>query len=304
MQLGLIPLMLGLGILLQKWGFFSGKFLTYLNKYLIWCAIPAIALLQLSKLPLSAGWWLPVGATWSVFLLAIGGGYALQTYLSLDRASLTCFVLVVGLGNTSFVGFPLIQGFYGSEGLQLALLIDQLGSFLALGTLGIWLASRAAGEHNTALKSLRKILFFPPFGACILALGLNLCSLYPTAWMVLILKPLAASLAPLALLSVGLQIKIHFKAELKRPLLAGLGYQLIVAPALVFVFFALIMHSESLMVRVCTLEAGMAPMISAAIVAREYDLNPDLANLMVGLGVPLSLVTVPLWHLLMNVLQI
>jgi predicted permease len=40
----------------------------------------------------------------------------------------------------------------------------------------------------------------------------------------------------------------------------------------------------------------MAPMISAAIVAMDNDLDPPLATLLVGLGVPLSFLTLPIWH--------
>jgi predicted permease len=48
--------------------------------------------------------------------------------------------------------------------------------------------------------------------------------------------------------------------------------------------------------RVTILESAMAPMIMAAVVADEFDLDRQLANLMVGVGIPLSLVTVPLWN--------
>jgi predicted permease len=39
----------------------------------------------------------------------------------------------------------------------------------------------------------------------------------------------------------------------------------------------------------------MAPMITAGILAHEYGLDPELGNLMVGIGIPLSLATVPIW---------
>ena len=38
----------------------------------------------------------------------------------------------------------------------------------------------------------------------------------------------------------------------------------------------------------------MAPMISAAILAEQNDLEPQLANTVLGIGIVLSLVTVPL----------
>jgi len=40
-------------------------------------------------------------------------------------------------------------------------------------------------------------------------------------------------------------------------------------------------------------------MITSAIVATEYHLDAELANLMVGISIPLSFVTVPLWNYLL-----
>jgi predicted permease len=42
------------------------------------------------------------------------------------------------------------------------------------------------------------------------------------------------------------------------------------------------------------LQSAMAPMISAAILADEYDLDPPLTHGLLGAGIALSLVTVPL----------
>ena len=42
-------------------------------------------------------------------------------------------------------------------------------------------------------------------------------------------------------------------------------------------------------------EAAMGPMIGAAVVANHYKLDPALTSLMVGNGIPLSLLIAPLW---------
>jgi len=44
----------------------------------------------------------------------------------------------------------------------------------------------------------------------------------------------------------------------------------------------------------------MPPMITAAIVANEHDLDPQLANLMVAVGLLLSFVTLTVWWWLMR----
>jgi predicted permease len=47
--------------------------------------------------------------------------------------------------------------------------------------------------------------------------------------------------------------------------------------------------------RITIFEAAMAPQIGAAIVAMEHKLDPPLVTLMVGIGIPLSFLTLPLW---------
>jgi len=55
-----------------------------------------------------------------------------------------------------------------------------------------------------------------------------------------------------------------------------------------------------LVLTVGVLQAAMAPMVSATILADEYDLEPTLANTVLGAGIVLSLLTIPLGNLLLG----
>ena len=46
----------------------------------------------------------------------------------------------------------------------------------------------------------------------------------------------------------------------------------------------------------------MPPMLGASIIAMEYDLEPDLIALLIGIGVPLSILTTWGWWALIQVL--
>ena len=56
------------------------------------------------------------------------------------------------------------------------------------------------------------------------------------------------------------------------------------------------------MLRVTVFEAAMAPMIGASIVAMDHELDPPLLTLMVGVGIPLSFLTLPAWWYLLGLL--
>ena len=79
-------------------------------------------------------------------------------------------------------------------------------------------------------------------------------------------------------------------------LLPGLGYKLILAP-LTIAGVAYILHLKGTVPQISIFEASMAPMITAAVIADQYQLNPKLANLMVGTGILLSFITTGIWYL-------
>jgi predicted permease len=52
--------------------------------------------------------------------------------------------------------------------------------------------------------------------------------------------------------------------------------------------------------QVTIFEAAMAPMIGASFVAMDHELDPPLLTLMVGVGIPLSFLTLPAWWWLLK----
>ena len=69
--------------------------------------------------------------------------------------------------------------------------------------------------------------------------------------------------------------------------------------ALLFLF-AGIFGVEGPVMGVTVFEAAMAPMIGASIVAMDHDLDPPLLTLMLGVGIPLSFLTLPAWWYLLT----
>jgi len=53
---------------------------------------------------------------------------------------------------------------------------------------------------------------------------------------------------------------------------------------------------------VAMLEMAMPPMLGASIIAMEHDLEPDLIALLIGIGVPLSMLTTWGWWAVIQVL--
>ncbi len=116
-----------------------------------------------------------------------------------------------------------------------------------------------------------------------------------------ILERLAGILTPMALISVGLQLRLDaIKSEL-RYLSLGLFYKLLLAPGLIFTLYFLF-GVEKKIFNISVIEAGMAPMITSSILAMTHGLRPKLAGVMLGVGVPLSFFTLSFWYWLIGII--
>jgi predicted permease len=218
--------------------------------------------------------------------------------LGLPRGTVGALAVVGGLGNTSFIGLPMIEAFYGAPGMSTGIVVDQLGTYLVLSTVGIILICFYSEGSITGREIARRIVTFPPLIALVIATALMPVD-YPP-WAASVLGRIGGTLAPLALVSVGLQLKLGDLPGNKASLAMGIGYKLVLGPLLILLFYAVGLGMRGPITEVTLFEAGMAPQIGGAIVAIQYGLNAPLISLMAGVGTVLSFVTLPLWNAVLN----
>ena len=295
----LIFLCLGAGLLLRRAALLNAQMIHGLNRFVVYVALPAVTLLQIHTLQISSDFWVPVSMAWLQFALGILFFLVLKRFLNLQAATFGALLLTSSLGNTSFVGVPLLEALYGTSALATGILTDQPGTFCVLGTVGVVAASIISQGRPSFSHVLKRIFCFPPFLALLLALFLRPFALpLPLTG---VLEKLSATLIPVALVAVGAQLSISSEIfRRKRSLLMiGLIFKLILVPFTMYAFYDLICGQRNQMTEITIIESAMAPMITAAIVAEEYGFDAEIANLMVGIGIPASLLTVPLlwWFL-------
>jgi len=281
------------GMLLRRFKRMPDNAPATLNSFIIHVSLPALTLLYIHQLELSGDVLLTGLMAWLVFGLSAGFFWLMGRWLDLSRATTGALILVGGLGNTSFFGLPMVEAFYGQAGLTTAIIADQLGSFFALSVLGITVAGIYSSGRPTATQIIKRIALFPPFIS--LCIALLLIPIEYADWFSVLLKRLGDTLAPLALLSVGMQLRLGHLAEHKRNLALGLSFKLILAPMMIYLLYVQLIGAHGLSMQVTLFEAAMPPMITAAIVASEHDLDPPLANLMVAVGLILSFITLSGW---------
>ncbi len=291
---GTILLLIALGRLFAAARILPENAADTLNRIVIVLSLPALIFIHvpelqpsLELLPLVVIPWLLLALTVAMVLLAARA-------FGFSRPVTAVLLVLIPLGNTSFLGFPLIEALLGAENVRYAVVYDQFGSFLIVCSYVLFvLAWYGDGPAPKPSTIARRIVTFPPFVALVGALLLG--NAWFPAWLMGLAESFADMLLPLVTLAVGLQLKLKLVSEYRRPLVFGLLGKLVVLPAAAL-GMGVLASMDSPILDVVVLESAMPPMITAAAMASSARLAPPLASAMVAWGVLFSAASVPLWQ--------
>jgi malate permease and related proteins len=300
--------MLALGYALQRTRALPENAAQTLNLAVLYICLPAAVLRYVPRVELTPSLLMIAVVPWLLLPMVVFAVDLCTRALRLRDDQRAVLLLTVALGNTSFLGYPLTRALIGEQALPYAVIYDQLGSFLMLSTFGLWVLARYGGGAQVgvgasvgagvarAAPSVREMLVriakFPPLWALLFAAFAMPAE--PPRWIAETLRLLAEALLPLAMLTIGLSVRFVPPREDLAPLGLGLLLKLAVVPAVVAMLAPWLgLHGE--VARTTVFEAAMPPMITAAALAIAHNIAPRLAAAMVGYGLLLSLLTLPLW---------
>lgn len=272
----------------------------FLNLAIIYISLPSLILYKIPTLHISSNTLTPIALPWILaFILPFIVLFFSKKY-NLSKKETGSLLLVSVLGNTSFLGVPMIDLFYGSDYVPYALLYDQLGSFLILSTYGSIVVSIYGSSKNINIKEIiKKIVLFPPFLSLVLAFLLK--DFWTNELFESIFSPLSLTLVPFALMSVGYQLRFRVPNDERKALFLAIFIKNIISP-LMALFICLIFTDMNMIAKTSILEAGMGPMITAGIMATLAGLKPSLTSAIVGYGILFSFVTLPLFYTILSYL--
>lgn len=296
----LIFVFLLLGIVLQNVKRFPKNTHKILNWIVIYICLPALALYYIPKIKWSNDLLFPISVAWIGFIVSYLLFSLLGKKFGWSKKLIGCLIITAGLGNTSFLGFPIIQALYGEEGMKTAILVDQPGSFVVLSTLGILVATLFSSGSPNGFHIAKKILFFPPFITFILACVMNILGFDFHEYVEFVLQKIGSTMTPLAMLSVGLQLRFDRKSQHWKFLGLGLLYKLVITPTMFYLLYVVLLQQHTKSIQVAIMESAMAPMITASILASSHGLKPRLSSMMIGFGIPISFVTLLFWYFIVQ----
>ena len=180
-----------IGMILHRTGKVPANAPATINGVIIHVSLPALILQYVHRVDLHENLLAAAVMPWLLFGIGALMFWLAGKTLKLSRGT------TGALGNTSFIGLPMIESFYGPTFLSVGILIDQLGTYLVLSTLGIAVAC----IYSDSSASWREI-----------------------AWRIATFPPLLSML--LALLSVGLQLRLSTLLGNRSALAMGLGLRI------------------------------------------------------------------------------
>jgi predicted permease len=168
------------------------------------------------------------GVAVSLGLRAVAGWCVSR--LKLERRVAGVVILAAMVINVGFFLFPIFQTVYGQEGISRLAAFD-LGNSLMANSYGYYLAGCYGDKPPCGFRhSLKRVLALPVLWAGLAGLAVNLSGVQLPTFLVKLLEPLAAANTPLAMLTLGSFLQLHYSnwkpMTLTVALRMGLGFAL------------------------------------------------------------------------------
>lgn len=289
MQFLLLIGLIVLGFTFGKLGWLQQRQISWGNKYIIYVALPVVALAKIPGIRLDAEISLfiliPVGIFFGSMLVF---QLLLRRFISPDERLVLS--LTSGLGNTSFIGFPLIIFYFGADFLSYGALFDQT-TFLLMASVGQAMIVRTGGWSGVIL-TLRKVITFPVFLAIVVAFLLP-SELFGES-VLMVFDWIIQSLSIVAMLIVGFLIARFVSFPFPNKVWLGLGYKLVFVPLIVWITLKWI-DIPDVMEHVSLLESSMAPQTSICLMLLENNKLPALVSQILCWGTLFSLAASYIW---------
>ena len=207
-------------------------------------------------------------------------------FLKLERPALVAILITTMFANTGNYGLPLVSFAFGEQALSYAGIYFATTTLLFY-TLGVFLASLGHMSFKQALLGLFRI---PTMYAVLLAVLINL-------WQIEIPVPVARAVElaangtiPLMLILLGVQLTRVELSGNQRAMQVSVVLRLIVAP-LAALLFAAVFGLQGFSRQASVTEASMPSMVSATVLATEYNLDSKLVTAVVFISTLLSPLT-------------
>lgn len=227
-----------------------------------------------------------IGFTVSIVLTMGLTAFLLGSFLKLERPALIAIIITTMFANTGNYGLPLVSFAFGETALSYAGIYFITTTFMFY-TIGVLLASLGHMNFREAAFGLLKL---PTLWAVLLAILLNALGVQIPAPIDRAVQLASNGTIPLMLVLLGVQMtKVEFSKNLGA-LQLSVSLRLILAPLLALLLTALT-GIQGFARQGSITQASMPSMVSATVLAAEYNLDSKLIAAIVFVSTLLSPLT-------------
>ena len=193
------------------------------------------------------------------------------------------------VSNSGFLGNPVVEGIYGTDGLLYAALF-MLPVRIVMWSIGVSVFMKDGKDHL-----LKKILTHPCIvaiygGVIIMISGIQ----FPT-FVENTITGISNCNTPLSMMLVGMMLaEVHPKGLIDKTMVFYTFVRLALIPAVIFAITAFL-PIDSMLRGITVIMAGMPAPITTALLSAKYGGDEEYATGLIFLSTLLSLITLPVW---------
>ena len=270
----------------------------YLASFLFWVGIPLAILSFIRRAELSSNLWVAGLVAWGALL----SGFVLASLwyrkvMPLSEKATQTLILSAGIGNTGFVGFPILLALVDVKYFGWAVVYDLLGTALGGYGLGPVLSGYWQGQSMNGQNLARSLVSNPVLLSFAFALLTVNVPLPRTLEAALQIAGFAAIDGSLLLLGMRLGQVKRWGSLLE--VIPALLIKMLLVPLGLWAFLHLFGLSEPIL-SALVLQSAMPPAFATLVLAETYDQDRLLAVTAIAAGMGFLAITLPLWHYLLK----
>ena len=300
-----IMIMVLLGFVLMRRGWFGGEAINLIPKMVNVIAIPTYMVWNLMTTFDHDSFGLLVKAaivpTVSM-LLCYAIAYVVAEVMKLPRSKKGIFRSAFFSSSAIFVGIPINLALFGESSIPYVLVYFLPNAFLfwTIGNYSISLAGKdGVSAKIMSMETVHKV-FSPPLISFIVAIIFILLNLKLPIFVMNTLKYLGGLMTPLSMLFVGMAMSsVEFKKfRFTKDIVAVLIGRFVVAPALVY-FLSFYIEMPDLMRKVFIIQAALPAMTQTSLMAKVYGADAEYGALLVSITTIAAMITIPLYMIIL-----
>jgi predicted permease len=267
-----------------------------LNKYALWIGLPSLIFVALIRLDFRFSEYSGLIICNSIYLifcilLAFPVSWIFKTSLKTKR---TLFLLM-GFGNISYLGIPLLSSALGSEALGSAILLSAVYP-IWMFTLAIGLIEVTGHERVHIVMIIKKLATNPLLISVFLGILASWLKIPVQGTVIKMFDLFGQSVTAVVLFSLGIFLGSKKIGKVKEwwPVL-GLSVVIMIILPGIFYFAAKGFGMTTLQFRASILDAAMPMGLTAYAMTEQYQLNALLTGRLVILSTLLAAIILPVW---------